>query len=146
MVYAMARSRRHEGLGYKFNVRALPLRISTIVFNNSSSSRFDILTLQQKYFTLSYPCNMPAKSIPFRQLGKGGPRVPALDFGLIGMSFAYGTPPSDEERFKILDRALKLGAAFWDSSEYGQTILILDIEGLTNEGITAASTAITKSC
>jgi aryl-alcohol dehydrogenase-like predicted oxidoreductase len=60
---------------------------------------------------------MPAQSVPLRKLGKNGPSVPALGFGLMGMSVAYGTIPSDEERFAILDRALDLGATFWDSSE-----------------------------
>jgi aryl-alcohol dehydrogenase-like predicted oxidoreductase len=60
---------------------------------------------------------MPAQSVPLRKLGKNGPSVPALGFGLMGMSVAYGTIPSDEERFAILDRALDLGATFWDSSD-----------------------------
>jgi aryl-alcohol dehydrogenase-like predicted oxidoreductase len=60
---------------------------------------------------------MAAKSIPLRQLGKNGPSVPALGFGLMGMSVFYGTPASDEDRFKVLDRALELGATNWDSSE-----------------------------
>ena len=60
---------------------------------------------------------MCAKSVPLRKLGKNGPSVPALGFGLMGMSFAYGTLLSDEERFKVLDRAVELGATFWDSAE-----------------------------
>lgn len=60
---------------------------------------------------------MPVQSVPLRKLGKNGPGVPALGFGLMGMSVAYGATPSDEERFAILDRALDLGATFWDSSE-----------------------------
>jgi aryl-alcohol dehydrogenase-like predicted oxidoreductase len=60
---------------------------------------------------------MSIKSVPLRKLGKNGPSVPALGFGLMGMSFAYGTIPSDEERFKVLDRAVELGATFWDSAE-----------------------------
>jgi aryl-alcohol dehydrogenase-like predicted oxidoreductase len=64
---------------------------------------------------------MFAKSGPLRKLGKGGPSVPALGFGLMGMSFAYGTIPSDEDRFKVLDRAVELGATFWDSSEYARS-------------------------
>lgn len=56
-------------------------------------------------------------SVQLRKLGKNGPKVPALGFGLMGLSFAYGTIPSDEERFKVLDRAVELGATFWDSSE-----------------------------
>jgi aryl-alcohol dehydrogenase-like predicted oxidoreductase len=51
------------------------------------------------------------------QLGKNGPSVPALGFGLMGLSQGYGAIPSDEERFAILDRALEIGSTFWDSSE-----------------------------
>ncbi|GAQ09952.1 aldo-keto reductase yakc [NADP(+)] [Aspergillus lentulus] len=56
-----------------------------------------------------------------RQLGKNGPTVPALGLGLMGMSFwVYGSIPSDEERFKVLDRAVELGETFWDTSDlYG---------------------------
>lgn len=35
----------------------------------------------------------------------------------MGMSILYGQAPSDEERFKLLDRAVELGATNWDSSE-----------------------------
>ena len=62
---------------------------------------------------------MPANSIPVRKLGKDGPSVPALGFGLMGLSIAYGAVPNDEERFAVLDRAVELGATFWDTSEYG---------------------------
>lgn len=60
---------------------------------------------------------MPAESIPLRTLGTNGPKVPALGFGLLGLSGGYGKLPSDEERFKIFDRAVELGATFWDSAE-----------------------------
>jgi hypothetical protein len=60
---------------------------------------------------------MSIKPVPLRKLGKDGPRVPALGFGLMGMSFAYGTILSDEERFRTLDRAVELGETFWDSAE-----------------------------
>lgn len=61
---------------------------------------------------------MSIESLPLRKLGKNGPDVPALGFGLMGLSGVYGTPPGDEERFKILDRAAELGATFWDTAEY----------------------------
>ena len=61
---------------------------------------------------------MVDKSVPLHILGKNGPSVPALGYGLMGLSHeTYGSIPSDEERFAILDRAYELGARFWDSSE-----------------------------
>jgi aryl-alcohol dehydrogenase-like predicted oxidoreductase len=59
-------------------------------------------------------------SIPTRQLGKNGPRVSAIGFGAMGLSAFYGTPASDEERFKVFDRAIELGCTFIDTSDaYG---------------------------
>ena len=61
---------------------------------------------------------MVDKSPPLHKLGKNGPSVPALGYGLMGLSYeTYGSVPSDEERFAILDRAHELGARFWDSAE-----------------------------
>ncbi|KAI1081396.1 putative aldo/keto reductase [Whalleya microplaca] len=69
---------------------------------------------------------MSSKGVSLRQLGKNGPRVPAIGLGLMGMSAFYGKPPSDEERFKVLDRALELGATNWDSSDlYGDSEQLL---------------------
>lgn len=65
---------------------------------------------------------MSDTSIPTRKLGKDGPTVPALGFGLMGLSVAYGPVPSDESRFAVLDRAVEIGATFWDTSEYGCSI------------------------
>lgn len=63
--------------------------------------------------------NMPSNPVPLVELGKNGPKVPHLGFGLMGLSYeTYGTVPNDEERFKILDRAHELGSTFWDSAEY----------------------------
>ncbi|KAI0816713.1 aldo/keto reductase [Xylaria sp. FL0064] len=66
---------------------------------------------------------MASKSTPLRQLGKNGPMVPALGFGLMGLSHnIYGELASDEERFAILDRAHELGLRFWDSADlYGDS-------------------------
>ncbi|ORY67009.1 aldo/keto reductase [Pseudomassariella vexata] len=64
---------------------------------------------------------MAPNSIPYHPLGKNGPLVPAMGFGLMGMSYqTYGSTPNDEERFALLDRALEQGNTFWDSSDlYG---------------------------
>jgi hypothetical protein len=62
---------------------------------------------------------MSATQVPLRFLGKEGPRVPALGLGLMELSYAsYGTTPSEDDQFALLDRALELGATFWDTSEY----------------------------
>ena len=53
----------------------------------------------------------------FHSLGNKGPSVPALGFGLMGLSQGYGAVPSDEERFALLDRALEIGSTFWDTAE-----------------------------
>ncbi|KAJ9194329.1 hypothetical protein DTO164E3_7435 [Paecilomyces variotii] len=60
---------------------------------------------------------MSVQSVPLRQLGKDGPSVPALGYGLMGLSGLYGKPPGDEERLKVLDRAFELGARFWDTAD-----------------------------
>lgn len=58
--------------------------------------------------------------LPTRKLGKNGPEVCALGFGAMGLSAFYGKPEADEERFKVLDRALELGETFWDSADMYQ--------------------------
>jgi hypothetical protein len=70
--------------------------------------------LQGIFYCLS---NMLSQSVPLRKLGKNGPSVAAMGFGLMGMSGAYGTIPGDEERFRLLDRAHELGETFWDTAE-----------------------------
>jgi aryl-alcohol dehydrogenase-like predicted oxidoreductase len=53
-----------------------------------------------------------------RSLGKNGLKVSAIGFGLMGMSYApYGTIPCAEEQLSLLDRAVELGATFWNISE-----------------------------
>jgi aryl-alcohol dehydrogenase-like predicted oxidoreductase len=55
-----------------------------------------------------------------RQLGKNGPKVSAIGYGTMGLSTAYGSVGSDEERFKVLDRAIELGSTYFDSADiYG---------------------------
>ncbi|CAF5019138.1 unnamed protein product [Rotaria sp. Silwood1] len=60
------------------------------------------------------------EKMPNRQLGKNGPQVSAIGFGAMGLSAFYGTPASDEERFKVLDRTIELGCTFIDTADvYG---------------------------
>jgi aryl-alcohol dehydrogenase-like predicted oxidoreductase len=58
--------------------------------------------------------------LPTRKLGKNGPDVVALGFGTMGLSAFYGAPESDEQRFKVLDRAYELGQTNWDSADMYQ--------------------------
>jgi hypothetical protein len=93
--------------GYKLKMKACSALFSSTLFHSGQ--------IIHRFHQIS--SNMCAKSVPVRKLGKNGPSVPALGFGLMGMSFAYGTLLSDEERFKVLDRAVDLGATFWDTAE-----------------------------
>ncbi|KAK3296488.1 NADP-dependent oxidoreductase domain-containing protein [Chaetomium fimeti] len=64
----------------------------------------------------------PPVKLPTRKLGKNGPEVTAIGFGLMGLSTAYGSVGSDEDRFKLLDRAWELGCTNWDSADmYGDS-------------------------
>lgn len=55
-----------------------------------------------------------------QKLGKDGPFVSSIGLGLAGLSVAYGPAPPEEERFRLLDRAVEVGATFWDTSDiYG---------------------------
>ncbi len=59
-------------------------------------------------------------TIPTRPLGKNGPQVSAIGFGAMGLSPFIGPPISDEERFKVIDRAIELGSTYIDSADiYG---------------------------
>jgi aryl-alcohol dehydrogenase-like predicted oxidoreductase len=54
-----------------------------------------------------------------RRLGKGGPVVPALGLGCMGMSDFYGKGTEDE-CIRVIHRALDLGCSFLDTSDaYG---------------------------
>jgi len=56
------------------------------------------------------------------QLGRGGPQVVQIGFGLMGLSAFYGRAESDEQRFRVLDRAYELGETFFDSADiYGDS-------------------------
>lgn len=61
-------------------------------------------------------------SLPTAQLGRDGPQVNRLGFGLMGLSVFYGAAKPDSERLAVLDRAHELGERFWDSADmYGDS-------------------------
>jgi aryl-alcohol dehydrogenase-like predicted oxidoreductase len=43
--------------------------------------------------------------------------VSAIGFGAMGLSASYGAVDGNEERLAVLDKALELGSAFWDTSD-----------------------------
>lgn len=62
-----------------------------------------------------------------RLLGRDGPNVSAIGFGVMGLGgVSYGPAGADEERFAVLDRAWELGCTFWDSSDmYGDSEVLI---------------------
>ncbi|KAI1756231.1 Aldo/keto reductase-like protein [Xylaria castorea] len=66
---------------------------------------------------------MPPQKLPLHELGRDGPLVPQLGFGLMELSISYeGTTLSDVERFRVLDGAWEIGATFWDTAAgYGDS-------------------------
>lgn len=64
-------------------------------------------------------------SLPQRQLGRGGPMVPAIGLGVMGMTGVAGMPmmygqADDAENIATIHRALDLGVNFFDTAEvYG---------------------------
>ncbi|KAF4453959.1 alcohol dehydrogenase [Fusarium austroafricanum] len=64
----------------------------------------------------------PPAQLPVRQLGKNGPKITSVGFGLMGISVGYGAAESDEERLKVLDRAWELDSTNWDTADvYGDS-------------------------
>ncbi|CAG7930787.1 unnamed protein product [Penicillium olsonii] len=54
---------------------------------------------------------------PTRPLGKNGPEVTRVGFGLMGLSSYYGKPLPIEEGLHVLDKAYELGERFWDTAD-----------------------------
>ena len=75
------------------------------------------ITICSEHFKMTTHDNNSAKN-KLRRLGKNGPLVPAMGFGLMVISdHGYGEVPDNKVAFALLDRAVELGATFWDSSE-----------------------------
>ncbi|KAG1832827.1 Aldo keto reductase [Suillus variegatus] len=57
---------------------------------------------------------------PTRKIGTDD--VSTIGFGAMGIAAFYGQTDSDEERFKVLDKAYELGCTFWDTANiYGDS-------------------------
>lgn len=56
-------------------------------------------------------------TFPTQKLGKNGPQITQLGFGLMGLSAFYGTAKPDEERYALLDHIYESGELFWDSAD-----------------------------
>ncbi|KAJ7573405.1 NADP-dependent oxidoreductase domain-containing protein [Mycena floridula] len=59
-------------------------------------------------------------SILHRKIGEAS--VPAIGFGVMGISAGYGAIDTDEARIKVLDAAYASGCTFWDTADvYGDS-------------------------
>ncbi|PWY82560.1 putative aldo-keto reductase [Aspergillus eucalypticola CBS 122712] len=59
-------------------------------------------------------------SLPTSPLGRDGPEVTRIGFGLMGLSSYYGVPLAHERGLDLLDQAYALGERFWDTADvYG---------------------------
>ncbi|KAJ5985836.1 hypothetical protein N7522_013032 [Penicillium canescens] len=67
-----------------------------------------------------------APKLPTRQLGKDGPQVTALGYGMMGLSAYYAPAAPDEERLHFLDYVYNSGIVNWDTSDvYGDSEILL---------------------
>jgi aryl-alcohol dehydrogenase-like predicted oxidoreductase len=61
-------------------------------------------------------------SPPTAPMGKNGPQVHRVGFGLMGLSSFYGEVKPDNERLALLDKVYELGEYHWDSADmYGDS-------------------------
>lgn len=90
---------------------------NSVIFRLLWSINIHIGGLFCSFTKLASPLHVLNMSLPKAQLGRNGPQVNRLGFGLMGLSMFYGTPKPDEERLDILTQAHKLGERFWDSSD-----------------------------
>ena len=52
-----------------------------------------------------------------RRLGNSGLEVSALGLGCMGLTFAYGTPPTEKEAIALIQKAYESGVTFFDTAE-----------------------------
>lgn len=52
-----------------------------------------------------------------RTLGNSGLEVSALGLGCMGLTFAYGTPPTEKEAIALIQNAYESGVTFFDTAE-----------------------------
>ncbi|KAG8755311.1 hypothetical protein FRC14_004153 [Serendipita sp. 396] len=63
---------------------------------------------------------MTSSNIIYHQLGRNGPKLPALGFGAMGLSAFYGNRVDDDENRQVLKVAVEEGCTFIDTSNvYG---------------------------
>ncbi|KAJ5734264.1 NADP-dependent oxidoreductase domain-containing protein [Penicillium malachiteum] len=68
--------------------------------------------------------------IPTRALGRGGPQVPAIGFGLMSIGDTYGSAGSLDDKVAILEHAHATGQWFWDTAD-----LYADSEDVVGEWV-----------
>lgn len=65
-------------------------------------------------------------AFPTRRLGRYGPEVTAIGFGMMGISAYYGATEPDEQRLKVLDHLYASGERFWDTANvYGDSEILI---------------------
>lgn len=69
-------------------------------------------------------------SIPKHPLGRNGPQVPAIGFGLMSIGDTYGSAGSLDDKVALLDHAYATGQWFWDTAD-----LYADSEDVVGEWI-----------
>lgn len=92
------------------------MKLQQQLFHTIKRTKFHTI----RNYSIGHPTTIMPPQLPTRKLGKNGPLVPAMGFGLMGLSAFYGKPQPDAERFKVLDRAYELGETFWDSADMYQ--------------------------